>query len=559
MKQITLKYRQNGKVYYENNNLSFDNENLATGIQIEVPSEYKDYTFVMDCKNGSATNQYELGTGETSYTFYLDNSLTLTGTLELQLWATILDSEENTVKVQWEKYLIAIDQALNISEITAEANPDIIATHTAQIVELYTRLGIDFVETGETINSAGLVTKTNNKIYDAFEYSQAAVYYSASTIMLTEVIDIDTDKALVFYTANGTGLRVKLATVDGNNITYSSDVQVVSTALAFSKPVKIATNKVVIGFTNASRYPQVCVVSVSGSTISIGTIYPLNGTAVVSRSIKLAYLSTNTVMCIYTSDTSSYLNYQNRITISGTTISVGTSTEIIELAGKSIVNFTFAGRQEYVLVNYSISDTQDTISNAKFFRVMSRTSSNLRIGDEFTISSFSQTIQPKINIIDDGIFLVTCFNRNPYIPFVAYICKWSTDVSTTGTFFKDSVSPFQIISRNSNINVSLINLDSNHYLVTQSNSAYILTIDDNNIIRVSDVKLFFSSTGINSPFSCNLSPGKALVIFVESNSGKGGVIDINNATGVALTSQFNSKQIAGRTDNINLVPYLPLT
>lgn len=136
-KTLTLTYLTKGAVYNENRVYSFENENLGTLINIAVPEDYKAFTFVMDCKNGTVTKQIELGTGETSYSFSLDDSLTVTGTLELQLWATILNSQDETVKVQWEKYNLTIDDALNISTITAESNPDIIATHTAQIADLY--------------------------------------------------------------------------------------------------------------------------------------------------------------------------------------------------------------------------------------------------------------------------------------------------------------------------------------------------------------------------------------------------------------------------------------
>jgi hypothetical protein len=136
-KTLTLTYLTKGAVYNENRVYTFENENLGTLINIAVPEDYKAFTFVMDCNNGTVTKQIELGTGETSYSFSLDDSLTVTGTLELQLWATILNSQDETVKVQWEKYTLTINDALNISEITAESNPDIIATHTAQIADLY--------------------------------------------------------------------------------------------------------------------------------------------------------------------------------------------------------------------------------------------------------------------------------------------------------------------------------------------------------------------------------------------------------------------------------------
>lgn len=135
-KTLHLNYLENGRVYNENRVYAYDNENLGTNLTVDVPEFYEDFTFIMDCKNGTVTKQIELGTGHTSYNLSLDDSLTVAGTLELQLWATILSLDE-TVKVQWEKYNLTINDALNISTITAESNPDIIATHTAQIADLY--------------------------------------------------------------------------------------------------------------------------------------------------------------------------------------------------------------------------------------------------------------------------------------------------------------------------------------------------------------------------------------------------------------------------------------
>jgi hypothetical protein len=157
-KTITLNYLEAGQTYNSNTILSFSNENLATEIRAVIPEGYEDFTFVMDCKNGIITKQYELGTGLSRYTLLLDDSLTLTGNLELQLWATVISGTE-TVKVQWEKYNLTITDALNISEITAEANPDIIATHTAQIAELVTKTDI--------LDTTGVGTKflADNGVY----------------------------------------------------------------------------------------------------------------------------------------------------------------------------------------------------------------------------------------------------------------------------------------------------------------------------------------------------------------------------------------------------------
>lgn len=146
-KTLHLNYLDNGRVYNENRVYAYDNENLGTNITVDVPDYYEDFTFVMDCQNGTVTKQIELGTGNTSYNLALDDSLTITGTLELQLWATIVSGVE-TVKVQWEKYNVTINDALNISTITAESNPDIIATHTAQIADLYNITSI-LDETGD--------------------------------------------------------------------------------------------------------------------------------------------------------------------------------------------------------------------------------------------------------------------------------------------------------------------------------------------------------------------------------------------------------------------------
>ena len=140
-KTLSLVYSENGKVNIGDRIYAFDNENLSPTIGVTIPAVYSQYTFVMDCKNGVSTKQIELGTGATSYTFSLDDSLTLAGVVEFQLWATIL-SGTDTVKVQWQKYLLTINKALNLYTITAEANPDIIATHTSQIAELYNATSI---------------------------------------------------------------------------------------------------------------------------------------------------------------------------------------------------------------------------------------------------------------------------------------------------------------------------------------------------------------------------------------------------------------------------------
>ena len=176
-KILTLNYLLNGAVYNDNTVHSFDNENLATNITITVPDDYEDFSFVMDCQNGTVTKQYSLGSGATTYSISLDDSLTLAGTLELQLWATILSGEE-TIKVQWQKFNVTIDDALNISTITAEDNPDIIATHTSQLAYLMgiitdTGDGTQFLSDDGIYKSTGAITNyedlTNKPQINSFE------------------------------------------------------------------------------------------------------------------------------------------------------------------------------------------------------------------------------------------------------------------------------------------------------------------------------------------------------------------------------------------------------
>ena len=134
------------------------------------------------------------------------------------------------------------------------------------------------IETGETINSAGLVTITNNKAYIPFEYGDDYIF-SNNTFTRQMVIDIDTNKALVFYTFNDSStIKARLVTITDKTVTYGDETILPSASGEISSmysAVKISTNKVMIGYKNGSNYPTVMIVQVVDGLIVAGNPYTL--------------------------------------------------------------------------------------------------------------------------------------------------------------------------------------------------------------------------------------------------------------------------------------------
>jgi len=113
MKTLTLVYLENGKVHNDGNAFAFDGENYGLTVNITVPEGYETYTFVMECTNDTVTKQIALGRGLTEYEFSVDDELSSTGTLEMQLIATTTDDQNETLVVKWQKYNILVDEETN--------------------------------------------------------------------------------------------------------------------------------------------------------------------------------------------------------------------------------------------------------------------------------------------------------------------------------------------------------------------------------------------------------------------------------------------------------------
>ena len=469
-----------------------------------------------------------------------------------------------------EKYFIRnryINETVNVDH-NSLTNRDATESHpasaisyddgTATLTDVQTQLEkqkIELKETGEAINIAGLVTlnDSDGKIYTSFEYGDIA-QFSSSTATISQIIDIDTDKALIFYRGNSINLSVRLATITGKTITYSEPVSISSSGFNIMKPVKIETNKVVIGFvafTSGSHYPQVCVISVAGSTITVGTLYTLKNTNSTNTVIKLAYYNTNKVIAIYRDPNVSNNNYYNLLTISGDTITVGTATALTDLTNLSVYNLAYSNRTGYVIANYITDDKYH------YFRIIYILGTNVYIGNEFTISSFASASYTKIFPIDQASFLVVMVDYGASYYTVAFVCKWSKYTTV------DSKSSYCITNTNDSggSDKTIVNLDNNKFLFIFGNYAQILNIDDA-VVKVSIPKTGFQSTfTCEHPSICRLSNGKTMLVFRDSTDdfGYGVVLDINNSTGLALTPQFSSNLITDRTDNISVVPYLSLT
>jgi hypothetical protein len=418
------------------------------------------------------------------------------------------------------------------------------------------------IATGEAINVAGLVTLngSDGKIYTSFEYG-TPYKITNNYSPLINVVDIDKNKALIFDgTDNGTP-SVTLVSVSGNTITKISDNSNVAQALTFSNGVKIATNKAIYAYHNydGGAYSiKACVITVSGSTISFGsaTILKNVNLNVTKPTIRLAYLSSNKVIAIYNDPNDSNNYYYNVLTISGTTITASTATVISELAGKRLNSVTYLSRSNFILLNYTQNFSQDEIS--KYFRiVLVASNSSLLIGDENTLSSVTAGGYTKVVPIDQARFLITTVDYINSGYLFGFVCKWTTQVKI------DSISSYCVIST-ANVDTSyqtLINLDSSRFLLVYAGYSQILTVDDE-VVKASVPKTGFLGAYSNiGVYSCNLSSGKAMIVFKNGTNYEAYavVIDVNTSTGLVLTPQFSSNLITGRTDDISVVPYISLT
>ena len=161
----------------------------------------------------------------------------------------------------------------------------------------------------------------------SISFGSPVVFYSGGALnsTITAVYDTTANKVVVTFYPQAGGLYAIVGTVSGTSISFGSTANVSSAAPGYPSSVyDSSANKTLVSYSNS--YPNVVAISVSGTTPSFGT--PFVVVSAATQGTSLSYDTTaNKSSLVITNQSSSYLKAY-AITISGTTPSAGSATDL---------------------------------------------------------------------------------------------------------------------------------------------------------------------------------------------------------------------------------------
>ena len=180
-----------------------------------------------------------------------------------------------------------------------------------------------------TISANTFVEFINGSLKESISTGNQVELTSGTSAGNASAVLINTDKVFVAY-RNGNYLYGVVCTISGTTITVGTDIQLstINYAYDYVSAVDLGTDKVFIAHRNGSYlYGVVC--TISGTTITVGTDTQLSTSSSSYFYISAVALGTDKVFVAHQVSLSpGYRLYGVVCTISGTTITVGTDTQL---------------------------------------------------------------------------------------------------------------------------------------------------------------------------------------------------------------------------------------
>lgn len=262
--------------------------------------------------------------------------------------------------------------------------------------------------------------------------TEATIYSTGNGVQVFDFKEIGTDKFMVIFQANtgggGAGVKVCVLTVSGTTITVGS-ITTIETTGSLSNDVAVAkvdTDKAIIFYSQDSSqdlYSQV--LTVSGTTITTNTpvLVKAGGNAWHIKSIQLA---TNSLLVIYTGNTSSNL-FGAVVTVSGTTPTIGTEQTLRATSADYYLGLEFISSTKALLVfSEQTTPTNDQVA------ILTISGSTVTKGTDLAIGSARITYEFGIKIITKNYALVANYstNTNIVLRFLDISGSTPTSIST---------------------------------------------------------------------------------------------------------------------------------
>jgi hypothetical protein len=203
-----------------------------------------------------------------------------------------------------------------------------------------------------------------NRVFVAHKYGSDEYLYGVVAKIVDATITVGTDTAIVSESSTASVISAVLVstntvfiahnqpsylylygivvTIDDMTITAGTNTRIISTRYAGSiiSAITLSDNKVLIGHCNStgsSGHLTITICTISGTTISAGTSTEVSSTAYTCNVISIAKINTNKVFIAHSYGSDYYL-YGMVVSISGTTVTAGTDTPISTTAKSGVYN-----------------------------------------------------------------------------------------------------------------------------------------------------------------------------------------------------------------------------
>lgn len=244
--------------------------------------------------------------------------------------------------------------------------------------------------------------------------TEAIVYNTGNGVRAYSVTQISTDKFLIIFQAdtagNAAGIKAVVVSVSGTTVTVGSVVTIESTGTLNYRPsvAKVDTDKGIIFYKKDSDNKLYCqVLTVSTTTITTNTPVVVDNTNTNPIITIAEQLSTNSVISLYNFNGTTV--YGNTITVSGTTPTVAAQQSVLTIASANTWYMSvkaISSTKLFFVYSTAGSSTNDT---CKFLTVSGATITG---GSTLALASDRQTEMFPIVLIGTKYLLVSDYSSS---------------------------------------------------------------------------------------------------------------------------------------------------
>lgn len=444
------------------------------------------------------------------------------------------------------------DSTATQGSIEVETVPVASSTNLVTSGGVYSK-DIRMVETSDEITSASLVRLVTDKIYHQLSKGTETTYESANTSYIS-IAEINTNTFVVAYRDGGNSGKgtAGVLTVNGSSVALVDTVVFEEGSTTYCSVCKVDTNKAVVCYKDAgnSNYGTACVLSFNG-TDDLTAGAPAVFESASTTNISVCPLDTNKAIVCYTDVGNSNYGTANVLTVTGTDVAGNTPNAYCY--GLSTYNLVIKSDTNKAVVTYVSANMGYSV-----YLSVSGTDITANAPGIFSDSTLDGHIDYlSVALISSTQMLIACrvaVGSNYYGK--AKVGAISTMMNRWGGYYTfESKNVY---------NIATCKLDTNRVLLVckdyslNYNYSHILDISGNEIKAGARYNLtyMFGEVAIAQVTTDNVITAHAIP---SSVYGKSMIITRNDATGYALASQFSTNELSGNAQNINVVPYIPLT